>query len=251
MGAASYSAGVCEGQHGLDVALRVIKPCRRRGIGTQLVSAIVSLAKQARYQALFTSDSSNQGPDGELFISAMGFQPRDRVTLFDLDPKRSRFLEPIKNRVEAAGKIPPGARIASLDEAPLEQVVRLQVSSVGGTTDTVRRMVEEGIERESMLPASVVLMIGDVVQGVLLIEVAASIAVINSIAVACPYRGGWANVFLKEAALQRVLSCGIQRVSFSSLGASRDTLKFATRCSARVAEVKTFYVLDLSSVPPS
>jgi hypothetical protein len=84
---------------------------------------------------------------------------------------------------------------------------------MGGTTEGVRRMLEEGIKRGSMLPASVVLVVENAVQGVLLVEVGESTAVVDSVVVASSYWGGWANVFLKEAALQRALACGVRDVS--------------------------------------
>jgi GNAT superfamily N-acetyltransferase len=247
LGAASHAADVYEGQRALRVALRVIQPCRRQGVGSQLVNALVSIARGGRYRTIVTCHHSDQGSAGEPFVRAMGFLPRERITVFEFDPRHSRFLESLRNRMVGVGKIPPTARIVSLDEAPLEQVVQLQVASMGGTTEGVRCMLEEGIKRGSMLPASVVLMIENEVQGVLLVELVESSAVVESIIVASSYRGGWANVFLKEAALQRVFACGVREVSFASLTTNRDTLKFATRCSARVAEVKSFYTLDLNN----
>jgi GNAT superfamily N-acetyltransferase len=238
-----------EGKPALRVALRVIQPCRRRGVGSRLLAALIEIAIHRRDQLLVACHDPVQGPDGERFLRARAFVPGERVTIFDADLARLQFLKPIKDRLVAMGKVPSTARVVSLHEAPMDRVVRLQVATMGGDPESVRRQLQEGLERGSMRPASVVLMIDDEVQGILLAESEGSTVVVDSNIVAPRYQGGWANVLLKEAALQRALACGAHHLRFAAFATNRDTLKIAARCSARVVEVKDFFTLDLGDAP--
>jgi hypothetical protein len=249
LGAAAGAPASYRARPALRVWLRVICPYRCRGIGSRLLDDLLAVARAFRAGAVIATHDPTEGPEGSQFLRSRGFERRDRLLTFDLDLRTLGFLRDARDRLAARGKIPPHARVVPLSEDTVEPVARLQVEHLGGAPDVVRAELRRSLRGGPSIDTSVVLRVGDDVQGHLLAEVAGRQAVVTSCVVAPVYRGGWASVVLKVTALGRALDCGADRVRFAGSPQIRDTLKLAERSGVGAAQPLDVYALELDAAP--
>jgi GNAT superfamily N-acetyltransferase len=250
LGAAAWHPNLCYGRPAWQVNLRVVRPARRRGIGARLLEAIEQAARQAGIATLITWHNSAPEPEAEAFLCARGFVLEDSLTTYETDIERLlELLMPLRERLLARAKVPAGVRLLSLPEAPLDQVARLHAAYLGGSPRGVGLGLSEALRRPSALAASVVLLVNDAAQGLTLVELADSLARVEARVVAPVYQGGWANVLLMAAALDRGLAHGARRVQFVSARANADTHKLARRSAAITVKVATLHLLHLNPAP--
>ena len=96
-----------------DLAIRVPRPCRRRGIGSRLLERVCELAAARGLSAIHAVVDATAEPGAALFLEARGFVCEHRFRLVEGDVHRLRDrIIPLRDRLRACGRIPPGARIA-------------------------------------------------------------------------------------------------------------------------------------------
>jgi hypothetical protein len=249
LGAAAGAPATDRDRPALRVSLRVVSPYRCRGIGSRLLEGLLALARARRAGALIATHDPAEGPEGPRFLRGRGFERRDQLLTFDVDLRTLGFLRRAQDRLAARGRIPPHARVVPLSEGMLEPVARLQVEHLGGIPEAVRGQLRRSLRGGPSIDTSVVLLEGDAVRGHLLAEVEGRQGVVTSCVVAPGYRGGWANVLLKVAAVGRLLDCGADRVRFACSPLIRDTLKLAERSGAGAVQALDVYALDLVTGP--
>ncbi len=239
-----------DGQPAWQVMLRVADPCRRQGVGTQLLQALRAQAQLRGIATLLTWHQPEQQPEADPFLRHQGFTREDRFTLFEADIERlAGSLGGLRDWLMARDRVPPGARVVPLREAPLDQVARLNAQSFGGTSEEIARRMRQALMRQSTSDGQVV-MLGDEVAGALLMGIDGTTCWVDTRVVAAPYRGrwaniGWANLLLLSAGLEWGLARGVQCVRFVSSAKNRNTMKLAARCAAEVVQVADLYALKV------
>ena len=141
--------------------------------------------------------------------------------------------------------MPPGARMVSLDEAPMEEVRDLVLNNLGGFPIGISRRLQDGpggYDRN----LSVVLTIDGKVKGALLARVVNGVKVTDAMMVAPEMRGSWASLFIKQASLEKTMAAGIETVRYSVDEKKHpDTVKQAKRTGAKICGYKVILGIDL------
>jgi hypothetical protein len=157
-----------------------------------------------------------RGSVEELNWTSLGFWTHQFRYAHEIDASRGyERLTPLIEQVRDRGWIPENARIISLAEANLDEVLKLHVEHLGGTTRQLRSKVDGTAPHSYDRQASLVLLCGDKTMGLTLgwfpstsvCEVAANV-------LHPAVRLGWADIVLKYEALKRVTSRGATRFRF-------------------------------------
>jgi ribosomal protein S18 acetylase RimI-like enzyme len=230
---------------GFRFFLRVVKPYRRRGIGTALVSAVADEARRWGSASLRAWQAFPDGPES-MFLRCLGFKQAGGYLHFEADlSKLYSMLSPLRDRLVAGAKIPREARLIPLSDAPLEKVMDLHCRYLGGSRSLLARQMQ-GEGEHAFSPAdSVVLMMGDEVMGEALWGLEEETARVEGRVIDPRCRGSWANVLLMTTAAERGFARGARKVRFLCLDNNKDTRKLAKRCEASVKSSETFYALYL------
>ena len=247
LGAASHAeARGRDGAIDWNVALRVVKPERRRGVGTRLVRALAGAAALRSASALRAEAEASEHPEAGPFLTAAGFVHRERRLHFEADLAVTReVLGAYIDRMREEGWIPPDARVVRLCEAPLEGLARLMEEHFGRGNEADdllarwRGRMERGEIRNS--PA---ILVGEVPAALLVGENrAGGLFRVLAQVVAPAYRKSWASALLLHAAIETALRLGGRAFRFDCTPAERDTLKNARRFGARTTRVVDAYEL--------
>lgn len=230
IGAAAAAHALRNTPHfGPGVALHVIPPCRRHGVGSALVDALIQTARLRNWQALYSAHRVEC--DGEQFDAwrALGFDVCETVEEHELP--LDRFvprLAPLVDKLHQLGRIPPDARIVPLYAANPAAVLQLHLDHLGGDRGPLyQRLRGQGVG--AFHPRySRVLLLGDRVVGCILAHRKdRHVAAVDANIVIPELRGGWANVWLKLEATQGAQSLGITHFHFTSFDQYDDTRRFA------------------------
>jgi len=216
---------------GPGVALHVIEPCRRSGVGRRLVDHLAQAARAGGAQALYGAKRVDINGLEMRAWQALGFAVCETVEHHRLSLARVEAqLDPLIERIRGRARIPSSARIIPLYQADLLAVVQLHLDNLGGERhDLLRRLRGQG--PDGFLPHySKVLLVGERVSGAVLgHRKDADTIVVDANIVHERFRGGWANVWLKLETLRGALPLGIKDVEFTTFDHYRDTRVFAKR----------------------
>jgi N-acetylglutamate synthase-like GNAT family acetyltransferase len=221
---------------GPGVAVHVIVPCRRYGVGTALVRHLEIGAKRAGVTALFAARRVDSNSDEMRGWTGLGFAPYETVhehslPLEDFEPR----LAPIVDHMRQRGRIPTEARIIPLYQATPGSVLQLHLNHLGGNRgELYRKLIGSGTG--AFHPRySRVLMVGEHIMGCILAHRAdQDTAVVDADIVDPRLRGGWANVWLKLEATRGALQLGIKRFQFTTFDHYADTRSFSTNLGGEI-----------------
>ena len=229
---------------GFPLAIHVLAPERRRGIGRWLLEAAIDLALDDALGFWSRSAAMDGAPDAA-FLAACGFQPRRRehhfeaaidALLADVGPKARRLRD--------RGRVPDDVRIVPLAEAPLEEVGHLLSRELGSVPARVlERLRRRADAPEDIADRSRVAIRNGQVEGAILWKIQDGVAIVEARVVHPRNRGGWLNVVLLEDGLVRGKAEGLERLRFHCDETVRDTLSLAKRCDAVEAEPRAYFYL--------
>jgi hypothetical protein len=157
--------------------------------------------------------------------ASLGFSPHQFRYAHEIDASRGyERLGPLVQQVRDHGWIPDNARIISLEEADVQKVMELHLEHLGGSTKQLLPMLDGTAPHPYDRQASVALMCGEQMMGFTLgwfpdptlCEVAANV-------LRPQVRLGWADMFLKYAAFERVTARGVKRFRFCTAEKHTDT----------------------------
>lgn len=243
VGAVAYHAGP-GAIHGVRV--RVLRDHRRRGVGRLLMGAVTERAAAHGAARLIGLGDPKTDPEGEAFASALGFVRDCRLTTFECDLElMAQFMSALRDRILSRQKLPAGAEIVWLPEAPKEQVARLHADYIMHNPDYPVGVMAHALEN-GRLDHSPVLMAGGEVVAMVIWELAGTVALVHARVMTPPYQRGWANPCLMAMALERGREVGVRRVRFESRDDNPDTLKLARRFQSDVLQVRDTYVRILA-----
>jgi hypothetical protein len=148
--------------------------------------------------------------------ASLGFVPLQFRYAHEIDASRGyERLTPLIQQVREHGWIPEDARIVPLAEADIQQLLELHLEYLGGSPKQLLPLLDGTAPHPYDRQASIVLMCGEQMMGFTLgwfpeptlCEVAANV-------LRPAVRLGWADMFLKYAALERVTARGVTRFRF-------------------------------------
>lgn len=233
-----------------QLAARVIRTHRRRGIGTRMLGALIDRARGAGIRFLVAAVGAESGPEAIPFLRSAGFAADREMLTFEGDFDRyTALLYPLRRRLEDQGKIPAGVRLVPLASAPLDQVGRLYARHLGGTVDGVEHSLRR-VLAQGGVDGSFALMLGDRVVGIHVLGHSGEVLSVYAKVVAPEFRRGWANVVMMEQTLRQFQPLGIRRVRFSAADDVADTRKLAARGGADLVASEARFVLDLGPTIP-
>ncbi len=231
---------------GPGVSLRVIEPCRRNGIATNLLRHIEQTARAAGAKALYAAQRVDQGSVEMHAWERLGFTRSETVEehLLPVNQIEAR-LGALVDRMRAQGRIPPNARVIPLFEANLVPVLQLHLDHMGGDRGELYRRLR-GQGPKAFLPRqSRVLLIDDQVKGCLLAHrTNRDTITVDANVVDLKLRGGWANALLKIEAF-RGAPAGVKQFRFLSFDHYTDTRSFTKKMGGTTARTTMLMIRRL------
>lgn len=213
---------------GPGVAVHVIAPCRRHGVGTALVRALGEAAHRRVWQALYSAQRVETNSDEFLAWQGLGFGVCETVEEHELPLENFvPRLAPLIDKLRQLGRIPPEARIVPLYAANPAAVMQLHLDHLGGDRASLYQKIR-GQGPGAFHPRySRVLLMGERPVGCILAHrKERHVAAVDANIVVPELRGGWANVWLKLEATLGAQSLGITHFHFTSFDHYDDTRKF-------------------------
>jgi GNAT superfamily N-acetyltransferase len=216
---------------GPAVALHVIKPYRRQGIGKELISRLNSEATSRGALALYATQKVNLLGEEARGWTWLGFSPCETVEHHELplDQFEPR-LAPLYERMRKQGRIPESAQIIPLYEADFEAVTRLHLALLGGDAATLMRRIRgEGPDAFSAQYSRVLLIDGRVSGFILGHRTSREVIHVDANVLEPTVRGGWANIWLKLEATRGAISIGVKTFVFTTFDHYADTRSFTEK----------------------
>ncbi len=202
---------------GPRVAVHVVPPARRSGVGGALVGAAAAAARAGGADALHAWDLIPSGSEAHVAWGRLGFTRSPEVVEARGDVLQLRdLLRPVYAALVARGTIPADAAVVPLADADPYRVADLHVAHLGGSAADVlaglRGASATGFDPH--LSAAIVVGPGRRLAAVSLIERLADPAVIftHGVVVAPALRGRWANVWLKYDGAERSAAAGVRTI---------------------------------------
>ena len=219
-----------------QVDVRVIAPCRGRGIGRALVEHAVAQARAHGVPALNGWEWVEPESERARAWAKFGFSPAQRKLEYEADiAAASAAIRHLYDQVIADGWIPPTARIVSLAEADASAVAALHVQYLGGSRRLLLPLLE-GTAPDAFHPkySRVMLLDGRVVGASLGRIGADGVCEVDAHVLHPSVRMGWANLWLKIEAGERLLEDGIRTMRYFSLEQHTDTRRISKQAGCRL-----------------
>jgi hypothetical protein len=224
-GVGSVRSGAEELGEFWGVHVEAVPGQRDPGVEQSLVGYAQAYAASHGASALQTLRWFEQGSSDEAHWASLGFVAHQFRYVHEIDASRGyERLTPLIQQVREHGWIPPDARIISLADADIEQVCNLHLEYLGGVREQLMPLLDGSGPHPYDPQASLVLLCGEKVMGFTLgtfpeptrCDVAANV-------LHPAVRFGWADMFLKYAALERVTERHVTRFRFCTAEKHRDS----------------------------
>jgi hypothetical protein len=243
VGAACYTLGV---RYTYGFGCRVIRPLRRRSIGTELLQHVISLAQWRGHKGVIAVAGSVEETDSVGFLEHHGFRLANRTTTVHAGMQTAiEIISPLAARIRRSQHFVE-ARLVRLADAPRNAVVELYVEELARNPLTTPWTLVDQIA-DARFAQSPVLMFGDRIAGLLIWEVHDTLARVPARIVAPGFQGGPANVLLMDNALHVGWAAGAREIEFEIPMNNSDTEKLARRFGARQVRTTENYLKELAS----
>jgi GNAT superfamily N-acetyltransferase len=223
---------------GPGLALHVIEPCRRRGIGKSLINQVEQALQNSLARVLYAAQRVDQASEEMKSWRRLGFQPCETVEEHIL-PVHERIIErlaPLVDRMRAAGRIPASARVVPLYQANKEEVLKLHLANMGGDAADIQEKLKKSGPGTFLPRQSKVLLVGERVVGCLLASRACKDTIVVEANIVDPsLRGSWANAWLKLEAF-RGTPPGVTQFKFTSFDHYADTRSFNEKLGGKTVK---------------
>lgn len=229
VGAAAYSL---EQDQASLIGVRVVRPHRRQGIGTELLRQVVKRARDKQRWTINAGIDAMIEREAESFLTANRFARISRLHVLetDLEPMRAA-MEKLLERARRSRRLPESARIVHPSQAPAKELTRIYDEQI----TTLRRLhpaiVEASLTEEQYEYPSSVLLIDEKVAAMVMVyyDMEHRRAIVPAKAVLEGFRGGLANIWVMADALEKGRAAGIERIRFEAMEENNDTRKLARR----------------------
>lgn len=236
---------------GFPIAVHVIPPARRNGIGRALVQAACALV-DGETDGLWGINKIDEVGAAADFLRACGFAPLKRTLHFEMEGQAfydhaSRIVE----RLRRHGRIPADAHAIALRDARLDDVAWLVSREFpSGPIQLLTRMRQslalprdDGIDMER----STVIMEGEQMVGALLYRWNGGHPAIEVNVVAPHRRNTYVNALQLQVATGRGLEGGASSFRFDTEVATRDSMNLARRGDGRLIATEALFYRAVAS----
>ena len=254
VGAAALGLDASRQTHeGWQVDLHVIPPFRRRGIGHALMDHVITHASTHGVPSLHSWQWVEVGSEAARAWAALGFAPHRRKLEYEADIERaSSTLIPLYNQVRESGYIPPAARIVPLSEADAQAVAQLHAQYLGGTRRLLMPLLTGAAPDAYHRKYSRVMLLDGRVVGISLGRVMADgVCEVDAHVLHPSVRMGWANLWLKMEAAERLLEDGIRTMRYFTLEQHTDTHRISRQAGCRLLRTLVQMRRELSTPGPA
>ena len=229
-----------------NLAMHVLEPHRRQGVGRLLLESAVAAARKVGAKQLRVPQL-NQNTAGFQFAVTCGFAPQPATVSYEAPIEDYiRAFSPIYEKLVKRGRIPSGATVIPLKEANREEVCRLIIDNLGFPTQNVAERLR-GTEHGFSQTISRVALLDRKMVGATLMTYQKAVASVVGTAVLPEHRNSWVNAALKYHVMQELIARDVSAVRFSANETQhRDTANFARRIGARVRSKVSGLVLNLN-----
>lgn len=233
---------------GPGIAIHVIEPCRRQGIGRGLLQCLERACAAGGAHALYGIRRVEQGSDAERAWQWLGFTACEtvemqRLPLEQFEPR----LAPLIDRMQKQHWIPATAQIIPLYKSNLGAVLSLHLDNLGGDrAELYRKLQSRGPGAFHPRYSRVLLVDGKVAGCILAHRKDADTAIVDADVVTSSLRGGWANVWLKLEATRGALRLGIKNFEFTSFDHYTDTRSFTKKMGGVTVQTTLLMVKSLN-----
>jgi hypothetical protein len=217
--------------------VRAIAPRAGQGIETPLLQLLSDAARAAGRSRLISIDWIDVTSATAIALAAAGFQPvHHRYEYEGTFAAALAALHPLYREVRDRGWIPADARIVPLAQADHRAVAEMHVRHFGGDPAAAARMLAGDTADPCHARLSFVLLLADRVIGYTLGHVATAdnVCEFDWTAIEPPYRGGWANLWLRTHAAGQLLAAGVQRYRYRALDEHTDSRRAARRAGSQL-----------------
>jgi predicted N-acetyltransferase YhbS len=235
---------------GPGVAVHVIEPCRRYGIGSRLVAELATAAQAAGAAALYGAQRAELDGEAMRGWQSLGFTTCETVAhhllpLSQFEPQ----LAPMVERLRERARIPANAEIIPLYKADLPRVLQLHLDNMGGDRGELYRKLR-GQGTGAFHPRySRVLVVGGQIMGCILAHRRdKDTATVDANIIDPRIRGTWANVWLKLEATRGALRLGIRNFDFTTFDHYTDTRSFTKKLGGVATQVSVLMYRPLERI---
>jgi len=230
---------------GPRIALHVIPPFRRRGIGARLLAACAQVAAAERAAALYAWQPLLPESLEARAYAGIGFDRSIRVEEGRADVEKSyQYLKPFFDELVQRQWIPPAAKLVPLSPAYASEIANLHVQYLGGRPDEIAAQVRGELPIRYHPQLSPVILVDGKVMGFTLARLFGERqTLVDSHALHPRLRGGWASLWLKFAGLCACRDLGIATTLFYSYDRHTDTQKLSRKAGVVIREMIEPYIL--------
>jgi len=225
----------------LPFLVHVVPALRRQGVGRALVQAVMRRVR-GRTEILRALHPVPADSQAAQFLACCGLDQYDTIRHFEVDGLT--FLADmarLRRGLERSGRVPSGARLLRLRDAPADPVAALVARNFGTPPAMFRARLDPSSPAAYDLDNSVVLTVDGVVAGALVYLWQDGVPMIEVRVVDARLRGGWANVLMLEAATRNGWDAGGRRFRFFADERLNDTMRLARRAGAEEIKVERHY----------
>lgn len=214
---------------GPGIAVHVIPPWRRRGIGNALLEQLTTRVKASSAEAIYAMQKVEAGTEEEQGWRWLAFEPLETVVYHELPLNAIEArLAPLYDWMSKKEGIPESAAIIPLCDSDHQAVINLHLETLGGNRDLLlRKLRGEGLGAFHPLYSRVLMVEGEVKGCILAHRESKEVAVVDANILAPDVRGGWANLWLKLEATRGAVKLGIERFIYSTFDHYEDTRAFS------------------------
>ena len=237
VGAAALGLDARDHTHqGWQIDLRVIAPFRRRGIGRALTEHAVAQAAAHGVSHLHAWQWVEPDSEPARAWAALGYAPARRKLEYEADIEQaSSTLAQLYHQVRESGYIPATATIVPLGDADPDAVARLHAEYLGGSRRVLMPLLT-GAAPDCYHPkySRVILLDGQVVGASLGRILPDGVCEVDAHVLHPSVRMGWANLWLKMEAAERLLEDGIRTMRYFTLEQHTDTQRISRQAGCRL-----------------
>jgi GNAT superfamily N-acetyltransferase len=236
---------------GPRVALHVIPPWRRRGVGRALLHAAAQLSAARNAEALYAWEKVAPESDEAQAWQRLGFDHAIESALTRIYAARAiEVLEPLVQWLRDRGHIPDEASLVPLEHANPDEVVKLVtefLAGAGAEVDLKNRLTGNHPKPLDPRLSKVLAYKGRVAGAMLGSPVSADVGFVEVNVVDPMLRGGWANLWLKLEATRDARDEGYNAFLYETHEQHVDTAGLTRRLGGTVVPRVELYRIIAST----